>query len=190
MSKRGRRSIGLRAALEKKQTRRTYYDIPLVDSELAQQRATTVQEAKNTKMAAEYLLVRTQDEERHAEVKAAVEQAQREVDAAEAELANSFYRLWFRSLPESDFEALVAAHPPSEEQQQKAKEEDDPAPSWDDETFPFALLAACCEEEDLSAEEWREELARDRWSRADKREIISRVYDANMRSFNEALSFG
>src|SRR5690606_29530626 len=97
--------------------------------------------------------------------------AQRQLEAAQAEVDSCYETIVLRALPTSGavtIEKLKAAHPPTPEQLERVKaeresarqrgEEPPPWPEWNEDTFPAALLAACAES-DMTEDDWREFLA-------------------------------
>jgi hypothetical protein len=73
---------------------------------------------------------------------------------------------------------LINEHSPTEEQ--KAEGAD-----WNPDTFRPALIAACAVDAGMTAEQWAEELADDRWSVADRNELFRLPLDANLRTADE-----
>lgn len=88
--------------------------------------------------------------------------------------------LVFHGLDSVSFEELVQAHPPAED----ANLED----AYDEATFVPALIAACCQDSDLTADEWAAELAG--LNPAERRELIDAVMEANTRTWSSALPKG
>lgn len=176
---------GLRAALKERKTRTTWYDMPVEEFSVCQERARALSMATQTLAAAEAL---TQREGREREdVRDALQQARDAVDAARKELNACFHRITFRGLPEAEFDALVQLHPPTNAQLEEAQEKDQDPPLFNEETLYPALLEVCAQDSELSAEEWREELKN--WTRAERRDIRAKVMEANVRSYATALSF-
>ncbi|MEU8264482.1 hypothetical protein AB0C02_28150 [Micromonospora sp. NPDC048999] len=97
--------------------------------------------------------------------------AEAELVAAGEELAGCYETIVLRALPmrgEVTVEKLIAAHPPTQKQMAQAKTDRDEAqqrgekppdwPSWDDDTYRPALLAATAES-DMTADDWTDMLA-------------------------------
>jgi len=174
----------LREALKKRTTKKTFYDIPQVEHEVAQKAAEDLVLAKNTVRAAQFLQAR---EGKRDDIVEALAAAQREVEAAQQRVDDCFFRVWFVGMREDNFDALVNAHPPTDEQREQARKAGEEEPIWNEDVLPFELLEHCAQESDLTAEQWREEI--EGWTRAEKAEILSRVLDCNVRSFRASLSF-
>lgn len=177
---------GLRAALKDRKVRKTYYDIPIVDHEVAQKASEELDVVKNVERAGEYLLSR--EPENAEQLQQAVEAAQREIEKATERLHDCFYRVWFVGMPEKDFDKLVNDFPPSDEQKAEARLRGEDEPVWDEDEFPFHLLERCAQESELTAEEWKAET--ESWTKAERRELIARVVECNIRSFSSTISFG
>ncbi len=151
--------MNLRDALARKQRRETYYDLLIADP--------------------------TEAEERHGDARASVRLAQMredetaaaaaraELEDARAALAACTHRITFRNLPPDVFESLVGAHPPTKDRADKGDQ-------WDPATFGPALIAACAVDGDMDEKAWIDELGSDRWSVADRDEILSKALQANV----------
>ena len=82
------------------------------------------------------------------------------------------YRLVVRGLTRPDFEALLLTHQPSETSKARYPGR---TLTWDPETFPVALVAACLVEPDLTADEVAEVFAA--WTKADVDSLFLACYD-------------
>lgn len=177
---------GLREALRKRQKRVTIYRVPLISFEEASELRAAIQQARMTVQAGELVEKRSADGDK-ASIDEALTRARAELAAAEQRLEEGFYEIRFAGLPSDEFDALVQLHPPTEQQlETSALKRDDP-PTWNDETFYPALLEACAVDSELSAAEWSEELAG--WEKPERVEIQQKCLEANLRSFDRALSF-
>lgn len=166
---------GIRAALKQRKTRLEHFDIPLVESDVADEKARALTKARNDLDMIN--LVKVDDEELIARHHTAVDTAQAEVDAC-------YHRVSFRGLSADDFDALVNEHPPTEDQ---AKAEH----TWNPDTFFYALIVACVVDGDgMTDQDWRTELARPEWSRADLAALRGAVFAANQRGFSEGIPKG
>lgn len=163
----------LRAALAKKTTLRTYFDLSVVDSEDVEAAQRQVDVARQ--LVAATLL---------SDDPAVTDRAEAALEQAQAGLSECFHRLWFRGLGYDEFDALVALHPPTD-----AQRADDWL--WNPETFNYALLEACAVDSDLTAAEWEAELAdAERWSRADRTRVIGMALAANQQTMSDAVPKG
>lgn len=159
----------LRAALAQKTNLRTYFDLPVADTEQVEDAHRKVEIAKQ--LVASTLLHEDQDVRGKAE--AALERA-KEARAA------CFHRIWFRGLTFSEFDALVALHPATKEQEKDGW-------AWNPDTFNYALLEEAVVDGDLTAEEWQAELDDDRWSRADRTQLLNRCLAAQQQTMADAV---
>lgn len=180
------RKGGLRAALKERKVRRSNYDLPVVEFEVAQKAANDVTLARSTLQATNFLIARGTGD--LGELTAARSAAESELEKAEEALSACFHRIWLQAIPEQEFDALVNAHPATAEQVETARERGEEIPVWNEETFPYELLEHCVQDSELSAAEWETELAG--WERPEKRELIQRCIAVNIRSFNASLDFG
>jgi hypothetical protein len=174
------RPKSLRAALAAKKVRRTFYDIPLVDSAVADELAAKVRRAEGV------LSILGIGDSSDAKDRAAADQ---ELADAKSELAACFHRVYFEGLQEEDFDALVNEHPPTAEQADEDKKlPQDEKRLWNADTFIPALLAECYVGDDgLTADEWATELKKPKWTRADVGALVREVMDANRRSFSDGI---
>lgn len=163
----------LRKALAAKTTLRTYFDVAIVDTE-------TVEAAQRQVAVAEQLVAATllsEDQE-------VTSKAQAMLDQAKARRDECFHRIWFRGLSEVDFDALVALHPPTDAQRKDGW-------AWNVETFNYALIEACAVDSDLTAAEWEAELSdADRWTRADKVQLVNAALACNRQTMADAVPKG
>lgn len=82
-------------------------------------------------------------------------EAQKKVDALQAEVDACYEALTLVSLPPEDFEALISAHPPTAQQREEAKRQKDDDPAWNVDTFRPSLLEACVEG-DMTDADWQD----------------------------------
>ncbi|MGH3497863.1 MAG: hypothetical protein ACRDP1_10400 [Nocardioidaceae bacterium] len=168
-----RKPGGLRAALAAKRSRVSHFDVPQVDSDVADAKAAEFRQA-----------VETLGMVRYSDDAAAIGKAEKVVAGARKALAACFYRVSFTGLSEVDFDALVNAHPPTAEQAEAGA-------SWNDDTFTFALIEASIVDGDgMGADDWRAELDSPRWTRADRAAFIRAALDANQREFSAGIPKG
>jgi hypothetical protein len=71
------------------------------------------------------------------------EEGLREAQESATEAAVTFR---FRAIGRVELDHLMGEHPPTKEQTTTARREGKGAPMWDGDTFPPALIAACCVE--------------------------------------------
>lgn len=109
-----------------------------------------------------------------------VQRLQAEVDEARAALDACKEELVFVGLLPVAYEKLLQAHP--------RKDGAHPDDVYDEETFIPALLAACCQDSDLTAEEWAAELAT--LQAGEKSELTAAVMDANLTTWSAAIPKG
>ena len=163
----------LRAALAAKTALVTHFDMAIADSD-------AVEAAQRRVNVAEQMVAATllhQDD-------AVRERAADALNEALAARDACFHRIQFRHLPLDDFDALVKLHPPTDAQ---AKEEW----VWNHLTFNYALLEACVIDGDLTAAEWETELAdQDKWTPADKRQLINMALAAQRQTMADAIPKG
>lgn len=150
--------MSIREQLARKRVRRETYLLAVDDDTDAQARLT--QARQDLVLAG---LGKGDDNPAKARAQAAVEQAQAAVDAC-------YVPLIFQGLPASEFEALTAAHP---------SKSDDPDEVWDKDGLTPDLVAACLVDNDMTAEEWRAELAG--WTRGDLDALFVTAMRANIR---------
>lgn len=171
------RPSSLRAALAAQTSLRTYHDIAIVPGEQVAKAQRAVEAARQLQVAT---MLSDKDEVR--------DRGQQALDKAETELRACFHRIYFRGLPIEDFDALVDMHPPTPEQAKEGK-------AWNDDTFIYALLAECVEEEDgtpggLTAEEWEAELTAKKWAAPEVRRVKHMAYAAQRQTMADAVPKG
>ena len=170
-------SSPLRAALAAKTVYRTYFDMSIVDTEVAEKAKRELAQFEQMLLALR-LSGSSDDAAAH---EAFLERAQEQVDQAQAKVDACYHRIWFHGLGFTEFDALVALHPPTAEQ---AKDKW----AWNPDTFNYALVAACAIDSDLTAGEWKAELEdADRWSRADRAQLLSEALAANRQTMADAV---
>lgn len=163
----------LRAALAQKTSLRTYFDFALVDTETLEHLQRKLQAARQLEHGA-MLSDKPEVRERATTVLAEVQ----------AEYDQVVHRIWFRGLGLDEWDALVALHPPTPAQQAEGA-------GWDEETFNYALLEAAAVDSDLTAVEWRTELAdQEKWSNADRRSLLLAAVRAQRQSLADAVPKG
>ncbi len=170
MTKPGKRPASpLRAALAAKTNLRTYHDIAVADSEQVQAAQRQLELARQLQAAS---LLSDEDDVRGKALEA--------VERAQATRNACFHRIWFRSLGNTEFDALVTLHPPADVQADELP--------WNPETFDYALLEACVVDSDLTAAEWEAELADEqRWSGPDKNRVIAMALAAQRQTMADAV---
>jgi hypothetical protein len=94
------------------------------------------------------------------EAKTAVRDAKAAIADAEAEQRAASTEFVFSSPGLAAYEALLDQHGPSPKQVTTAEEAKQPRPDWDKDTFPPALVAACC----VQPEGFDETAAKDMWN--------------------------
>lgn len=169
MSNRKKPKSPLRAALNAKTSLHTFHEIST--SPQAQ-----VEAAKRKLDVARQLVAATlmsDDADVRSKAEAALEAAQAERDAC-------FYRIEFRGLGLTEYDALVKLHPPT-----KAQEADKWL--WNPDTFGYALLEAAAVASDLTAEDWAEELAdEEKWPAPERARLISTALAAQRQTMADA----
>ncbi len=101
-------------------------------------------------------------------------QAAREtVEQAETAIDQCWHTIKLVSVPAKTFTDLMATHKPTREQKQDGAE-------WNPDTFHPALIAACAQDERLTAEEWTAEFASDRWSQGERNTLFNLALDVNI----------
>lgn len=171
-SKTKRPASPLRAALAAKTNLRTFHDIAVKPSEDVAAAQRQLELARQLQAAS----LLSEEPEVHDKAGQAVERAQAVRDTC-------FHRIWFRSLGDVEFDALVTLHPAVDGQA-------DDLP-WNPATFDYALLEACVVDGDLTATEWQAELAdEERWSGPDKRRVIAMALAAQRQTMADAVPKG
>lgn len=166
-------SSSLRAALAAKKSLRTHFDLAIVDGDVIEAAQRRLEVARQ--MAAAVMLQDDPD---------VTARADEVLARAEAERDACFHRIYFRGLHETEFDALVQLHPPTAEQAADQW-------LWNPDTFNLGLLEACAVDSDLTAQEWAEEIADvERWTRADKKQLISMCLAANQQTMADAVPKG
>lgn len=159
----------LREALAAKTNLRTYHDIavrPAEDVAAAQRKLELARQMQAATMLTEDDAVR--------------DKAVQVVEKIQAERDACFHRIWFRSLGDNEFDALVTLHPPVDGPHGDL--------AWNPETFDYALLEACVVDGDLTAAEWADELADEqRWSGPDKRRLLAMAFAAQRQTLADAV---
>lgn len=159
----------LRAALNAKTSLHTFHEVAIVPQP-------QIEAAKRRLDVARQLVAATLMHE-DPDVRAKAEQAH---DTAQTERDACFYRIEFRGLGLTEFDALVKLHPPT-------KEQSDNKWLWNPETFDFALLEHATVDSDLSAEEWAAELAdEERWPAPERARLVNTCLAAQRQTMADA----
>ena len=163
----------LRAALAAKTALVTHFDMSIAPSD-------DVEAAQRQVNIAEQMVAATLLHDDEAVRNRAADALSKATAARDA----CFHRIHFRHLELDDFDALVKLHPPTAAQ---AKDEW----VWNPDTFNYALLEECVVDGDLTAAEWETELAdTERWTPADKRQLISMALAAQRQTMADAVPKG
>lgn len=170
MSNRKKPKSPIRAALAKKTSLRTYFDLGIADPDeidAAQRRLDVARQLIGAALLGG-------DPEMRKKADAAIGVAQAERDAC-------FHRIWFRALGLTEFDALVGLHPPTKEQARDQW-------AWNPDTFNYALLEAATVDSDLTAEDWETELSdEDRWPAADRRGLVNACLAAQRQTLADSV---
>lgn len=120
------------------------------------------------------------------------EVAAADVAVAEArkQVEGCFYPIRLQSLPPHQFEGLLSQHEPTEQQVKEAEAKGLPRPSFDVDALVPALVAACSVEQDMTEQEWTEELTSERWSAAERNELFDVALAVNTRGRSQHVPFG
>jgi hypothetical protein len=180
--------MSTRRKLQRKERRRTYFDLVLND--------TTEAEADLETATGALRLARLRyDDPRHPDR----EKAQAEFAKARLALLEHVCRIWFEAIPMHEWEALLGEHPPTPKQMAVFNDEcetakragtDAPdAPQFDPVTLLPALFARCAiadpddpDDTPLTETEWSAELAPDgRWQEAEKNAALDACLTAILR---------
>jgi hypothetical protein len=109
-----------------------------------------------------------------------LEDLEAEHDSLEAAVNDATEIFVFRGLRRDALDKLLDAHRPTKAQTEKNKEKGLPAPDWNPDTFPPALLAACCVSHDLSDDDWKVLWHdADEWNSAELQSMFAAAYNAN-----------
>lgn len=161
--------MSIREALARKRVRRATYMLPVGDATAAEER---LAEARQALVLAG--IGKDDTDPARAKAQAKVDECQAAVDAC-------YIPLVFQGIPAADFEALVAAHP---------SKSDDPDDMWDKDGLAPDLVAACLTDSDMTADEWRAELASERWTRGDVDQLFLTAMSVNVKASGQALGKG
>lgn len=155
------RKQSLREVLSGKVRPRRTYRMALTDPEPAQQALADAQQE------ARLAVVRHGSESEQAgEAAAAVAAAQVAVDAC-------WHQIVLYALPAPRFAALMREHPPTKEGRVRGDE-------WNPDTFQPALIAACAQDDDMTEQEWADELNSDRWPLGHRNALFAEALAVNV----------
>jgi hypothetical protein len=104
-------------------------------------------------------------------------EAANELEKMRAEAGEHMVTFKVKGISVDRYERLVRAHPPTPEQRAEAKREGRNL-SWSPDTFPAALVAACCVEPKMSGEDAAALWADDEWTKADLDELFQTALGA------------
>lgn len=98
------------------------------------------------------------------ETEESIEELKGRLEELEAELEAVTVVFKFRSIGGDRVDALIEEHPPTAKQRKKAEGKEGGEPSWNPETFPQALVAACVVDPELSLEDVQDMWKSDDWT--------------------------
>lgn len=118
-----------------------------------------------------------EDEAKVAEAKAAVDKAEKQVEAATV-----VFR--FRSVGRDAWRKIKEEHPPTEAQRAAVKKEfgPDAEPEWNTDTFPAVAISATCVEPAMTVEQVQELFDSPDWNDVELGLLIKGAVDANSRT--------
>jgi len=99
--------------------------------------------------------------------------------ATETALRDSLATFRFQALGADEYESLVDLHPPTPEQTATARREGNLLPKWNVDTFPQALVAACCVEPALDEAEVSQLWKSPDWNQSERLELFYGALEAN-----------
>jgi hypothetical protein len=111
--------------------------------------------------------------------KAALADAEDALETAEAAAAEATVTFKFKGLSEEDWDALVGEHPATSDQVRKARRDATSVPTWNEDTFPCALVAACCVEPEMTVEQVEQMWKSPDWNAAELQGLFSAAYSAS-----------
>lgn len=173
------RPLSLRDAIAAKKTKTAYYEIPLVDSETAERAGRDLAEVSSQLEMARH----SRNVAKESVNDDLWEHLQKTYAEAKAARDACFWRVEFRGLPTEDMEALVNEYGRDPD----AKDDEDS----ENDRFIYELVAASyVGDGGLTADEWREELSSDRWSRAERSAFLNKAHEANSQDFSDTIPKG
>lgn len=89
-------------------------------------------------------------------------------------------RFWFESIGSQAYDDLIGEHQPTDEQIDKARKEGSLKPSWNEDTFMPALVAATCSEPKITADEFLALQKTKGWSTADVNQLMNTALMVNI----------
>lgn len=101
-----------------------------------------------------------------------LEALREEMKTVKAKVEKEAIKFVFQSLPRKQYEDLVLEHPANDTQVKEAEKEGVQGLQWDPETFPYALIDACCIEPAHDPGDLSTELQTDRWNQAEVQELF------------------
>lgn len=145
----------------------------VVDILLDDEPAKVVTDAREALLEAEALL---HEDPKNPKLKKARDDAQKAVDKAMAEQDGDIVTIRFRALGRKRYEQLLDENGPTKEQEKKAKDAGGEA-SWNEDTFPVALIAASAIEPVLTEEQVQELF--DEWNQIEAQMLFLSAYRVN-----------
>lgn len=110
--------------------------------------------------------------------KDALRAAETALRAAEDEAVEAVVAFKFQGISRADWESLIDEHQATRDQKEKARLVDQAAP-WNDDTFPPALVAACCVDPEMTYEQAQSMWKSDRWNFAELDALFNAAYNAS-----------
>lgn len=115
----------------------------------------------------------------NADLFAAVEEAERELESKQAAAAKETVTFTFRGIGRRAYDDLITLHGPSKEQRERAKREGQPGLNYNVDEFPPALVAASLVSPVLSEEEVQELWDSEDWNDAELQALFMGARAAN-----------
>lgn len=152
-----------------------------LDFELAQQLEAAMAERERTRRLAD---LQPDDAEAAERADLAAQEARR----ISANVDEQLVEFTFSSIDPGEFDDLKASHRPTEKQRTDARKNGQPPPEWNIDTFPPALIAACCTrvkgpsgtQEGLAFDEAKQLWAAPNWNVAERAELFNASLAAHM----------
>lgn len=119
------------------------------------------------------------DESPTSTARAALAEAQEDLEAAEVAARAATQVFTFRGLSEPEWSALIGEHGPTKDQITQARKDQKIPPPWNDDTFPQALIAACSVDPELSAEDVERMRKSEKLNGAEMQALFVAAHDAS-----------
>lgn len=119
------------------------------------------------------------DNPERASARTALAEAEERLEAAERAADEATIVFRFRGLSDEEWDLLIDEHQPTPDQVHRARKKGETPPDWNPDTFPAALVAACCTDPGLTLDQAQAMWKSPDWNGAELSAIFNGAFTAS-----------